>query len=140
MYTVRQIRETLELSYNPDARSAIVSLNLAFRPFENTDMLPFDFYEHSPFYSKIYENISIVLENFRKNRGNCNYKRGITISEIGNFLDKMGEPWPSIVIATAIQYQLLNIENKFYPIQNIMKTEFANLDVRQSEQLFHCAS
>lgn len=129
MFTARQIHDTLRTS---NERSVILALQVK----EDNDFI-FDLCEHTPFYSNVYNYVSYALESFRKLPHGTNRKvHGLTVSQIGTVLDNIGEPWPDIVIATAIQYQLLKMENKFFPISEIMTMKFFNLDVRQHEQFF----
>lgn len=142
MFTVRQIRETLELSSDETAKSIVLSLKVNHRwdGDKNNDLLLFDLSEQNIFYSNIYDKISYVLQEFRGMEYGITRLKGLTVSQIGWVLgrDIVGEPWPDIVIATAIQYQLLKIENKFFSISQIMDIKFFNLDVRHNEQLYHC--
>lgn len=136
MFTVGQVRETLELSDLKEADDAMTSLNLlAYWP--GSDLVLFDLKEYNRFYSDIHKNISHVLGEFRKTPYGLKRASGLTVDQIGKALDKMGEPWPNITIAMTIQYQILAIENKFSSVSDIMGKKFSNLDVRQDDILFH---
>lgn len=125
MFTVGQVRETLELS-NDEAKSSIISLGLTKRWFEDRDLNTFIV---PIFYSNIYKNISYILSKFRDIPQGFNRKvNGLTINQIGYVLNGMNEPWPDVIIATTIQYQLLATENKFYSLDEIMQMKFWNLD------------
>src|ERR1700683_2668665 len=109
MHTIRDIRKTLE-SYSSFNTIKDLRLNKDVLDDEVRDLLLFDLCEHTPFYSAIYDSISKILEVFRdmpfERRKNC---RGLTVKHLGFILSGMGEPWPDLIIATAIQYQLLKI-------------------------------
>lgn len=129
MFTVNQVRETLELSDYTSATDAISSLKLNRKWYDSLCDAVFDFELSSPFYFNIYKDIALVLRVFREmSQGMEPVLKSLTVAHIGFVLDRIGEPWPDITIATAIQYQLLKIKNKFIPISEIMTMSFHNID------------
>lgn len=124
MFTLRQIRDTLELlvEHKQDAEAAALLPYVARRWDESPDN-DHILFEVPAFFDEIAVHISSVLDSFTRMSTRVH---GLTIAQIGAVMDRHDEPWPDYVIAAAMQLRLLANENKLYHTDAIMEMEFAS--------------
>ncbi len=88
-------------------------------------------------YSDIYKHISHILKEFRTIPWSPEKPEGLTAKQIAAVMEKIGEPWPDVVIAETIQKQLSMVEKVDFSIEEVMAGRYSNLDVRKIDRLFY---
>lgn len=133
MYTIQQIRNTLEIlaEFEDNARAKEILPHLSCdNDKAGNDFLVIDI---APgFYSDVIANVKLVTKVFRDTPQGIRRVKGLTVSQIGDIMDGLDEPWPNDVIATAIQYIILAKHNKLLSAEQIMSMKFNDLDMNES--------
>jgi hypothetical protein len=118
MFKIAQVKRTLELVATKDAMQFQDDLHIKYAKDDDDFLI-------SMFYENLCVDVRAILSGLKKNSGDA--IAGITVKQIGVAMDKIGEPWPDIIIAVAIQYKIFEDTCVFHSINEIMNTKFKSI-------------